>query len=103
MWIISWNLNMIRCNQGIGMKKLRLQSLDIEFCLPIGDSFCTELVPNSFCSIEKNECFCKYGHYSIQEDDGIICKTCKLNCSYITMIHWISESFLFSFSFLTKM
>ncbi|CAH8631280.1 unnamed protein product [Schistosoma rodhaini] len=82
MWIIYlilWNLNMIKCNQGIGMKKLRLQSLDIEFCLPIGDSFCTELVPNSFCSTEKNECFCKYGHYSIQEDDGIICKTLLTN------------------------
>ncbi|CAH8614569.1 unnamed protein product [Schistosoma curassoni] len=70
---------MIKCNQEIEMRKLRLQSLDIEFCLPRGDSFCTELVPNSFCSIEKNECFCKYGYYSIQEDDGIICKTLLTN------------------------
>ncbi|CAH8596893.1 unnamed protein product [Schistosoma intercalatum] len=70
---------MIKCNQDIEMRKLRLQSLDIEFCLPLGDSFCTELVPNSFCSIEKNECFCKYGYYSIQEDDGIVCKTLLTN------------------------
>ncbi|TNN05503.1 Endoglin antigen, partial [Schistosoma japonicum] len=48
-------------------------------CSSIGDSFCIKHVPNSFCLTEKNECFCKYGYYSIQEDDGIMCKTLLTN------------------------
>ncbi|CAH8594499.1 unnamed protein product [Heterobilharzia americana] len=79
------------CNQDVGVRKLRLQSLDIGSCLPEGDSFCTQRVPNSFCSIKKNECFCKFGYYSVQEDEGITCKTlltnhkCQLDrdCSYV--------------------
>ncbi|CAH8547462.1 unnamed protein product [Schistosoma turkestanicum] len=105
IYMSIWNINTVRCssssssssssNHERGIKKLRLQSLDIESCLPIGDSFCTEKVPNSFCSIEKNECFCKYGHYLIQEDDGFMCKTlltnekCQLDSDCIYVKHSI--------------
>ncbi|CAH8865025.1 unnamed protein product, partial [Trichobilharzia szidati] len=88
---ITWIISPMDCEHMTGVKKLRLQSLDIGSCLPEGDSFCTQRVQNSFCSTEKNECFCKSGYYSIQEDDGITCKTlltnhkCQLDgdCKYV--------------------
>ncbi|KAH8873346.1 Endoglin antigen [Schistosoma japonicum] len=63
-------------NQGVLeiVRKLT-HTMKLESCSSIGDSFCIKHVPNSFCLTEKNECFCKYGYYSIQEDDGIMCKT----------------------------
>ncbi|VEL21613.1 unnamed protein product [Protopolystoma xenopodis] len=46
-------------------------------CIHEGDAYCTRRVINSLCSMEKNECFCRPGYVSIQEDYGITCKTCK--------------------------
>ncbi|TNN10820.1 Endoglin antigen [Schistosoma japonicum] len=48
-------------------------------CLQEGDAYCMRRVANSMCSIEKNECFCKSGYVSIQENYGITCKTLLTN------------------------
>ncbi|KER28234.1 hypothetical protein X801_00085, partial [Opisthorchis viverrini] len=62
-------------------------------CLPEGDSYCRDRVPNSICLPEKNECFCKLGYVAIQEDHGISCKTlltglkCKVDADCVHFSH----------------
>ncbi|VEL20748.1 unnamed protein product [Protopolystoma xenopodis] len=43
-----------------------------------GDGFCRRVVPNSFCAMRRDECFCLPGHVSVQEENGrIVCKPCE--------------------------
>ncbi|KAL5103000.1 hypothetical protein TcWFU_009145 [Taenia crassiceps] len=53
---------------------LRLRSLDLGPCAEEGDVYCSRRVPNSFCSVTKNECFCQPAFVAIQEEYGITCK-----------------------------
>ncbi|CDS41598.1 hypothetical protein EmuJ_000926400 [Echinococcus multilocularis] len=61
---------------------LRLRSLDLGPCVEEGDFYCSRRVPNSFCSVTKNECFCHPAFVAIQEEYGITCKPLltSLNC-----------------------
>ncbi|VDN99794.1 unnamed protein product [Rodentolepis nana] len=43
-------------------------------CVDEGDAYCIKRVPNSFCSVTKNECFCQPAYVAIQEEYGITCK-----------------------------
>ncbi|KAM3178720.1 hypothetical protein ACTXT7_001986 [Hymenolepis weldensis] len=43
-------------------------------CADEGDAYCIKRVPNSFCSVTKNECFCQPAYVAIQEEYGITCK-----------------------------
>ncbi|KAL5967640.1 hypothetical protein TSMEX_004609 [Taenia solium] len=43
-------------------------------CVEEGDVYCSRRVPNSFCSVTKNECFCQPAFVAIQEEYGITCK-----------------------------
>lgn len=46
-------------------------------CVDEGDAYCIKRVPNSFCSVTKNECFCQPAYVAIQEEYGITCKPRK--------------------------
>ncbi|KAM7534297.1 hypothetical protein Aperf_G00000114347 [Anoplocephala perfoliata] len=72
-------------------------------CVEEGDAYCIRRVPNSFCSVTKNECFCQPAFVAIQEEYGITCKPCHLaekqsnnsfceKCSQINGICFYAES-----------